>query len=658
MATNQKEGSRIPNPASDPLRRVSRRTASQSKAMKSLSVTTKVDRESFTFSFELAVTLLLRSRSCSPGVVGCFKQLLNNVLEQQDLLGYIDSCSAVRQVLVTCGWWNKDLFKGLKGRWVRSIVIAIETAIQSDLCVHPSSTFDAVVTFLGWLKRLPVAIRPTSDSVAAYYECDDRISSFDFDGSVYAAQLADIWQEWFGSFHLTSPFIPRHGPGSTADCGRVRSRKWSKLGIDAVGRVCLRSAALEVLVHEEIKDTLHAGRLSKVLFVPKQAGKDRTICMEPAWLQYYQHGVADQLSRFTHSGGHQLSKLVNVYSQEQNRRLCAQAYQLKLATIDLSDASDSVSWRLVKRLCHGLPLLRYLHGTRSTHTLIDGRIEQFDKFAPMGSALCFPIECYVFASIVELAYRKHYGKASQGHLSGCSVYGDDIICPSEIYHLVVDILVSLGFVVNTSKSYSSGAYYESCGVEYLYGALITTVKHPRRHLHPGRMASPEDVGMITDVANSLLTHGYTKARRMLLKSYSELHVRVGRREVPFSDLVIWDDKHCLSVLDSYKSTVWNKKLQRSGSWFWSLEAATASAWSDFQQWKSQNVPRTREMRISDLRRPLRKVTVDPKWSPKAITCLARFHHWDMLETGDLVESGTCRTGRSQYILVRRFSKPS
>lgn len=644
MAKPHKEGAQLLNLAlrcGDPVskgpkpagNRLARRLASKLRS----------EAESFEFSYWLGVALLLQGRPCTPGVVGSFKRVLSTCQSDLDLLGFIDCCSQIREVLTTHGRWERDLFKGLHNRWLRGLLTAIETAVNTSLCVHPSRTFDDVVTFLGWLKRLPVSIRPENISVEAYLACEARLASIDFDANVYLPRLKAIWNEWFGDFRITAPFEPKHGSGSTADSGRTLSTKWKNLSIDVVADVCMRFPNLEKVLDIPVRNPK---RVAKVVFVPKQAGKDRTICMEPAWLQFLQQGIARQLVAYSHHG-HPLARIINVFNQDTNRSLCSRAVYEGLATIDLSDASDSVSYELMKRLTHGLPLARFYHASRSHSADIRGTVYPLNKFAPMGSALCFINECFVFASVVELAYRIHFGKASRGHLSGVSVYGDDIICPKEIYDLVVDILTSLGFLVNESKSFCSGSYYESCGVEYLYGALIRTIKHPRAHLHQTmETVSPDLIGTVTDLANSLHAGGYFLARRILLKKFSKYTIRHGNRLLPFDRMLRFDRKGVIPICESYAATRWDANLQRAVRVQLDLRATQLRDRMDYHhfQWM---MPVSR-VAVSD--RP-KKLIFDSKWSVKAITCLARFRHWDLLQTGDLCETGSCKTGRLRYVLT-------
>jgi len=382
-----------------------------------------------------------------------------------------------------------------------------------------------------------------------------------------------------------------------------------------------------------------------VAFVPKQAGKDRTICMEPATLMYLQQGVLRQLQAYMRRQP-MLSKYTNLNDQTVNQTLCASAYTRRLSTIDLSDASDSVSWRLIGMLTKGMPIYRYLLGTKSTHASVMERKIELVKFAPMGSALCFPIETILFASIVECAYRLHFGKASEGQFSGCSAYGDDIICPEEIYHLVVDILTSLGFIVNESKSSSSGPYYESCGVEYLYGVKIETIRHPRAHLISHQVCSPEQVGLVTNLANTLLSfHSYT-ARRLFLKHQEGVLVQVGWKRYPLLSLVHFGDTGIIPVVPQYTTTQWHAHYQRAGQWGLNIVSGNESSAYDYEEYNQKLKER--------LARPEPSHVIHERFSDKGAISLLLLGHTELLETGDIEDVGSCRAGRLTCKVKRLF----
>jgi hypothetical protein len=278
----------------------------------------------------------------------------------------------------------------------------------------------------------------------------------------------------------------------------------------------------------------------------------------------------------------------------------------------------------------------------------------------MGSALCFPIESYVFSMVAEAAYRIHHGKASQGYRNGISVYGDDIIIPAELYQLTVSILEELGFVVNASKSFNSGPYYESCGVEYLNGIAVRTIKHPRKHLFCQNSVSPEAVGMVTDLANSLTNLGYFQCRRFLLKYYASKVVTIGSRAVPFMDLMIFDQNNCRPVEDTYVDTEWDSNIQRSVIRRRSIRTAQSSAPSDLIEWLHRHPRRDRKTRVRELYYHARSVDVQPLFSRKAVISLSKMGFFTILEGEDVEAIVPARTGRSRLYLktTRVVAKPS
>jgi hypothetical protein len=139
--------------------------------------------------------------------------------------------------------------------------------------------------------------------------------------------------------------------------------------------------------------------------------------------------------------------------------------------------------------------------------LPDGREVQVKKFAPMGSAVCFPVQCIIFTAVVLLAYLyRFYGTGPEGQepFRGClrdynsffsfvvwavgtdfrhyythtigtiGVYGDDIICDTRATADVISILEDLGFQINLPKSFGGeAAFRESCGMYSLGGSDVT-----------------------------------------------------------------------------------------------------------------------------------------------------------------------------------------
>jgi hypothetical protein len=104
----------------------------------------------------------------------------------------------------------------------------------------------------------------------------------------------------------------------------------------------------------------------------------------------------------------------------------------KLATVDFKQASDTISARLVEEI---LPPAWYtvLNALRSEYYTLDGIVTPYAKFSAMGNGFTFELESLIFVSAA-LACCQYLKLDS----SSVSVFGDDIIIPSEAYPLYTE----------------------------------------------------------------------------------------------------------------------------------------------------------------------------------------------------------------------------
>lgn len=210
-----------------------------------------------------------------------------------------------------------------------------------------------------------------------------------------------------------------------------------------------------------------------VLFtVPKNTEIDRCACKEPDLNMYLQRGYGAAIRRHLKRVG------IDLNDQSRNRDLARYGSESgTLATLDLSSASDSISSELVYQF---LPDIWFttLNALRSPITVIDGEEHVNEMFSSMGNGFTFELESLLFYCISR-AVAFHLG------IPGViSVYGDDIIIPSDIADDLTFVLGVLGFEVNTKKSFSKGPFRESCGGHYWNGLDITPfyVKAPLKRL--------------------------------------------------------------------------------------------------------------------------------------------------------------------------------
>ncbi len=132
----------------------------------------------------------------------------------------------------------------------------------------------------------------------------------------------------------------------------------------------------------------------RVVFVPKTLKSPRVIGIEPACMQYTQQAllplIVDRLESRFPTKGH-----VNFSRQDVNAKLALKSSKdRQMATLDLSEASDRVLSSVVYDMLSSVPILRdAIFACRSQRaTLPNGVTLPLEKFASMGSALCFPIE--------------------------------------------------------------------------------------------------------------------------------------------------------------------------------------------------------------------------------------------------------------------------
>lgn len=220
---------------------------------------------------------------------------------------------------------------------------------------------------------------------------------------------------------------------------------------------------------------------SELLIVPKTFKSSRTIVREPYHTLRLQMSLFDTLTRTLERD---TSHRINFYSQEISRELAlSSSLDGSLATIDLSSASDLVSFSLCLNLFDNCPALRYfLRNIRSRfcnykEDLFDKRslVRTFElnKLAGMGSGLTFPIMSLVIHLAICTRVSKLLGLKYARVMRKVFTYGDDIILPTEWYSIACDALHEVGLKVNSSKSFSQGAFRESCGMFAYNGVDIT-----------------------------------------------------------------------------------------------------------------------------------------------------------------------------------------
>lgn len=329
-----------------------------------------------------------------------------------------------------------------------------------------------LMQLFSYMTRLTLSdIDLSQQCVKDYLESEELIPD-SYPGAL-VSELNKIIKSWIGPF-VPYEIVPGHGPGGVAGFGRTDLlTKYLNLATDQ--RLQYSCGANWWCFGPVLPDL---DRTSQTIFVPKSYKTFRTISMEPVTLQYFQQGVWKVIDKYVRNHAY-LRSHIGFKDQTRNRLLAKEgSLRRNYATIDLSSASDSVGYNLVKALFRGTWLLRFIVTLRSTHTrLPNGDVIQLKKFAPMGSSLCFPIETLIFAAVCHHVTR---GLRASGDFS---VYGDDIIVPTHCADSVIRALSNLGFRVNLKKSFVSADcdYRESCGGEFVDGFDVTPMRISRKY---------------------------------------------------------------------------------------------------------------------------------------------------------------------------------
>ncbi len=286
----------------------------------------------------------------------------------------------------------------------------------------------------------------------------------------------DLLAELFLQFNPYN-IHPRHGPGAVATKQRLWEKyQWTNVSDDITkhypfdayfcasnGHVCDTYDKFHTITNKKLP--------ARVILVPKDSRGPRLISCEPVDYQWVQQGlgraIVDLVERHPLTRGN-----VRFTDQSPNRIGALFGSQCgRYATLDLKEASDRVTTALV-RLLFPEHVFTCLEACRtSSTTLPDGRVLELHKFAPMGSALCFPVLALTVWAILTAGC-----KYDADTRESIYVYGDDVIVPTTYVDDAIEQLESFGLLVNRDKSCTSGFFRESCGMDAFKGVNVTPVR--------------------------------------------------------------------------------------------------------------------------------------------------------------------------------------
>lgn len=409
-------------------------------------------------------------------------------------------------------------------------------AIQLHLETRTSATFYPVYQYLSFLSHLTLERLDIGDQLETeYLEQESKLQSHHLPDH-FIDQMRAVMTDWMRDFKvLPSEFLPAHGPGGVSELRGDRSvvSKYRELRsdmlLDHVLRRYVGAEASDFFPQSgplplcfEVPEPVHVGQLDRtcrIVFVPKSMKTKRVISAEPTTLMYFQKAV-DACVRKYMGGHHYLKSRIDLCDQDVQQEMALSASSTKdWATVDLSAASDSISVELVKEVFRDTALFPFLVALRSRSALLpSGRRVELKKFAPMGSALCFPVQTLIFACIVECTAR--YVRKDRDRPSGAAfrVYGDDIIVPEA---LLGDLMINLrwcGFRINREKTYGGNhEFRESCGCDAYDGGDVSPMRISRKFsAREVTSRNPGSFAGLVDLVNDCQVYSFPILRHYLV----------------------------------------------------------------------------------------------------------------------------------------------
>lgn len=243
-----------------------------------------------------------------------------------------------------------------------------------------------------------------------------------------------------------------------------------------------------------------SSNVARLSCVPKDMFKLRSITVEPAEATFLQQFYRTRLITAAAFG---LPYSTAIPQQAwgggpelQRRRALAGSLDGLTATIDLSDASDSIRYWDVMRVfppAIGAALER----SRTPYVEVGGTRFRCHMYAGMGNATTFIVETLFFWALFTVL--SHWVR----DFTPVSVFGDDIVIgiKAATHPLVQEILVKMGITVNVAKSgLSTGpGFREACGLVAYQGAEL-----PLLRIQGYRVEKPEELVSLCEFLNDAL----------------------------------------------------------------------------------------------------------------------------------------------------------
>lgn len=332
-------------------------------------------------------------------------------------------------------------------------------------------------------------------------------------------RCADIVSTDFGEF-TADRF--RHGPGAVAErlkgVEKFKQDRWSPRLEEQFPY--LGNAAPLGSDHNWIEAEI----ASRLIAVPKTIKGPRLIAAEPTDHLWCQFSIMDYC--YDRVGDTLLGSSIDFRNQVPSQQAALLGSKTgATATVDLKSASDRISLWLVERFFRrNLSLLLAMRACRTAFVdlSIDKKLPsliRLRKFTTQGSALTFPIQSIVFATLaigvgLHVTGKPVTYKSMRKIAKEVRVFGDDIIIPKDWVDDYRALLESLYLRVNTQKTHYHGLFRESCGMDAYAGYDVT----PPHVIRFGSRAAPSAATSVVECSNNFVKKGFMHAAQMMVST--------------------------------------------------------------------------------------------------------------------------------------------
>lgn len=423
------------------------------------------------------------------------------------------------------------------------------------------------VCYLFYKYQIPYQDRTVKKCFANYVAVDANIQPLVCDAqktsTIYFAQ--EVVNATFRNFVVTDSLMPKNGPGSVAG-GQT---PWERFKPSLVYENLEDLAPYDHFYgfnDRHLFDCLYDLRsldyeeygTAKLLAVPKDSRGPRLISKEPMEFMHYQQAISIAMRQWIEdhplTSGH-----VNFRDQDVNGQLALSgSIDGKLATLDLSEASDRLTYELVDALFEDTNIHKWILQTRSEYSQVDAeRRIHLKKYAPMGNALTFPVQSMCFYALLVGALLAE-GVPMERAAKSVWVYGDDIIISTSFVPDAIKTLESMGLKVNADKSCYSGHFRESCGVDAYKGVDVTPVKIKKVWTS---QPEPTTIQSWIDSCDNLFRKGYWHASDFIKKLVEESvgYLPIISSSSPLMGWTTWSRDHLVQANSSI--SCWSDELQ-------------------------------------------------------------------------------------------------